>query len=212
MKNKNKMRKLYNNIFSGVSISLVVRITIMCIVLSAIVVSFYYQISRRFSAAQEIGDPKSELETCLTKDFVANYPNNPRDVVRWYNRILTLFYSEKLKDDQLEKLCDQARILMDKELLSQNPRDVYISRVKQDIEMYSIRESSIIEHIEGSNSDVKYVVADNGDDLAYVNTQYVTKEAGVLINTNQEYCLRKDGAGRYRILAYELAGNKEEKK
>lgn len=209
---KNKIRQFYNNVFSGVSISLVIRVTVMCIVLSAIVVSFYYQISHRFSAAQETGNPKSELETCLTKDFVANYPNNPRDVVRWYNRIITLYYSEKLKDDQLEKLCDQARLLMDKELLSQNPRDVYISSVKQDIEMYSIRESSIIEHDEGSNSDVKYAVANNGDDLAYVVTHYVTKEAGILSSTYQEYCLRKDGAGRYRILAYELAGNKEEKK
>lgn len=182
----------------------VLRVTIMTIVMAAIIVSFYYQISHRFSAGEEgkTGNA-NELEICLTHDFSAEYPQSPKDVIRWYDRIITLFYSEKLSNKEIEKLCDQVMCLMDKELQAENPRDVYMSSVKQDIEIYKNRNAKIVETDEGTVDDVEYATSPTGDNLAYVVSRYFTSEANSYVTTYQKYCLRRDGSGKYKILAFE---------
>lgn len=181
-----------------------IRVTIMCIVMAVIIVSFYWSLSKRLSVRNEGPTNQNELEICLTQDFVSNYPSSPKEVVRWYNRIITLFYSEKLKNSDIEKLCDQLILLMDKELQSDNPRDTYIASVKQEIKQYQERKKSIISHDEGSAEAVKHVTSADGDSLAFVTSYYMTQEANVLNSSYQTYCLRRDGTGKYRILTFAM--------
>lgn len=202
MKKKNGLS--FSKIFGGSDASTIIRVSIMCIVMASIIVSFYYQLSHRLSSSEEKVKTDNELTICLTQDFVSNYPSSPKDVVRWYNRIITLFYSEKLKNSEVETLCDQVRALLDKELLAENPRDVYISSVKQDIQLYKARNSKIIEHDEGTNDDVVFATSLDGDNMAYVESYYFTQESNQYVSTYQTYCLRRDGSGKFKILAFNL--------
>lgn len=182
-----------------------IRITIMCIVMAVIIVSFYWQLSKRLSVRDEGGpNNQSELEICLTQDFVNNYPSSPKEVVRWYNRIITLFYSKKLKNHEVEVLCDQLILLMDKELQSDNPRDTYVASVKQEIRVYNERNKLIISHDEGKAENVRHVNSKNGDNLAFVTCHYMISEANVLSGSYQTYCLRRDGSGKYKILTFAM--------
>lgn len=196
------MKKFFERFFGGSGTGAVIRVTLMTIVMAAIIVSFYYQVSHRLSSNEESGAADNELDICLTQDFIANYPESPREVVKWYNRITVLYYSGELSAHETEQLCDQMICLMDKELLADNPRDVFISSVKQDIEIYKQRNKKVISTDEGKNSDVKYAKKD-GDDLAYVTSYYFTQEASQYVSTYQTYCLRRDGAGKYKILAFQ---------
>lgn len=182
----------------------VIRVTITTIIMACIIVAFYYQLSHRLSSGEERGVEVNELEICLTQDFISNYPESPKKVVEWYNRIITLFYKEKLKNGEIEDLCDQLILLMDKELSAKNPRDTYIASVKQDIEMYKQRNKKIVSTDVAGNDQIKYVTAKNGDDLAYVTSYYFTQEASSYVSSYQTYCLKKDGAGKYKILSFAL--------
>lgn len=198
------MRKKLKKIILGSGTGSVVRVSIMGIVMAAIIVSFYYQLSHRLSAGEEGGEAMDELKICMTQDFISNYPESPREVVKWHNRITKLFYSGELSNKEVENLCDQMICLMDKELISDNPRDILIASTKQDIERYKVRDKKIVSTDVGSNDDIKYTTAANGDDLAYVTSYYFVQEASKYVSTYQTYCLRRDGNGRYKILAFEL--------
>lgn len=78
----------------------------------------------------------TEIQKLITKNLDTNYPATPREVVKYYNRILECFYDDTYTDDELESLADQARKLLDDELLENNPRDQYLSDLKADIEDY----------------------------------------------------------------------------
>ena len=186
----------------------VIRVTITGIIMACIIVAFYYQLSHRLSSNEERGVKVDELEICLTQDFISNYPESPKKVVEWYNRIITLFYSENLKNHEIEDLCDQLILLMDKELSAKNPRDTYVATVKQDIEMYKQRNKKIVSTEVAANDQIKYVTAKNGDDLAYVISYYFTQEASSYVSSYQTYCLKRDGAGKYKILSFALTDDK----
>ena len=108
-----------------------IRITISVILCVGIVCGYYYYLSNsNGNHAQEEEKETSEVDKILAKDFSKEYPTTPRAVVKWYNRIITAYYSEEYTDEQLEQMADQARMLMDDELLSYNPRDVYLESLK----------------------------------------------------------------------------------
>lgn len=200
------MKKIFSKIF-GEDVS-VVRVTIMCIVLCTIVVSFYMMLSKSLSSPEETNiSSGDELDIVITQDFVNNYPQNPKEVVKWYNRIITLYYDENLKNKKIEALCDQARMLLDRKLLDANDRDVFVERVKQEIADYKMHNRKIISSDVGSTNDVRYMVV-NGDEMAYVTSYYFMVENNVSSSQYQTYALKRDGAGRYKIVAFQLTDEK----
>lgn len=199
MKPENKPRF---NFFGGKGS--VARISIVAIIIAVIIVSYYFMLSKRFSSTEETTSVETnELDTCLTQDFVKNYPNSPRDVVRWYNRITKVCYGENPSNGQIDKLCDQLRLLMDNELLANNPKGNQLAGLKMDIAKYKDRKRTIYTTSEGEISDVKYVTAKNGDNLAYVTAAYYVREASSSSTNYQTFCLRRDGQGKYKIVAFQ---------
>lgn len=199
MKPENKPRF---NFFTGKGS--IARISIMVVIIAIIVVSYYFMLTKRFSSSEETSSvATNELDVCLTQDFVKNYPNSPRDVVRWYNRITKVCYGENPNNGQIDKLCDQLRLLMDNELLANNPKGNQLAGLKMDIEKYKNRKRTIYTTSEGEHSDVRYVTAKNGDDLAYVTAAYYIREASSSSTNYQTFCLKRDGQGKYKIIAFQ---------
>ena len=139
----------------------------------------------------------------LKKDFEKNYPKTPREVVKWYNRIITAFYGEEYTDDELEDMADQVRMLMDDELLSYNPRDTYIKNLKADIEDYKTRKKTIVQSSVSDSNDITYATV-QGDYCAYVDAYYFSREASDYSRTYEEFVLRKDDDGHWKILTFRL--------
>lgn len=96
---------------------------VVCVVI--IVGLFWYTAAKKGNSAEN-NDDLTEVEKVITKNLEKNYPETPREVVKFYNRIITCFYDEEYTDDELYELGDQARLLMDDELLENNSRDDYL--------------------------------------------------------------------------------------
>ena len=180
----------------------VIRIGIFVIISAVLIVSYYFYLSHGRTKKDQAPAEQTEIEKVLTVDFTTKYPQTPREVIKWYNRILRLYHSPDVSDTQIEMLCDQARMLMDEELLAANPKESYVSSVKEEAKEYKSRGKKMLKAEVADTGDVDYKKS-NGDELAYVLTNYVTSEGNEYQNVYQKYVLRKDKDGNWKILGFE---------
>lgn len=181
-------------------------IGIACIIL--ICVGFYFFSQKNSTTEKQL----TEVEKIITKDVESNYPKTPREVVKLYNRIIACYYGEELKNAEVEKLADQMLLLLDEDLLVINTRDEYIDSVKADIRTYKAQKKKVVSTTVCDSNEVKYVDdvkegTSEVDKIAYVNASYFVNTDGTFAYTYQQYVLRKDDNGRWKILTfYEVEG------
>lgn len=155
----------------------------------------------------------TEVEKIILRDLDSNYPKTPREVVKFYNKIISAYYGgEEVTDEQLEKLVDQMICILDEDLLLVNPRDEYYQSVVSDIASYKEQNKKVVSTTVSSSNEVKYVTdvkdgTTEKDELAYVNTSYFVNTDGEFAYTYQQFVLREDEDGRWKILVfYEVEG------
>ena len=93
-----------------------VRIVIIAVVLVGLVCGGFYYMSSKKDVSVENKTELTTLDKLILKDLESNYPSTPRAVVKLYNQIITCYYSAEFKDDEFEKLVDQALLLFDDEI------------------------------------------------------------------------------------------------
>jgi hypothetical protein len=181
-------------------------IGIACIIL--ICVGFYAFSQKNVTTEKEL----TEVEKLIVKDLESNYPKTPREVVKLYNKIVTCYYSGDIKSAEIEKLADQMLLIMDEDLLLVNPRDEYLNSVKADIRKYKAEKKKVVSTNVCDSNEVKYVDdqkegTSEVNKIAYVDASYFINIDGKFAYSYQQFVLRKDDNGRWKILAfYETEG------
>lgn len=178
----------------------IIGISVLCI---ALIVGYYYYLSHKDKKDVETGTKVGAVAEVLLEDLDKNYPPTPREVVKFYNQILTCFYNEDYDDDQLEALGDQARKLMDTELLNNNPKEIYLSSLKKEVEEYKDKGQTLADTTVSSSNEIDYKTVD-GKECAFVTASYFIKEGNSYNRTYQEYILRKDTDKNWKIVGYQL--------
>ena len=178
----------------------VIKAVITILIILLIVGAYYFFTTQRRTSVEDTVE-LTEIQKLITKNLDANYPATPREVVKYYNRILECFYDDTYTDDELESLADQARKLLDDELLENNPRDQYLSDLKADIEDYHNKSKTIRSSNVCDSNDVVYQTVD-GRECAYVTASYFMNENNSFDRTNEMYVLRKDDDGDWKILVF----------
>ena len=186
-------------------------IAIACI--SVICASFFFFSQNNQDSEKNL----TEMEKVIVKDLEKNYPKTPREVVKFYNRIVKCYYGSQVPTkDEVGDLVDQMLCLMDEDLLLVNPRDEYFNSVVNDINQYKREKKQLVSTDVCDTNDVKYVTDEkNGDDekdkLAYVDASYFMNTDGKFSYTYQQFVLRQDDAGNWKILTfYQIEGEKSE--
>lgn len=183
----------------------IIKYVIIGIVLAVLIVSYfiYLQKNPATSKTNDTSTQMSELDKVLAKDFSKDYPSTPREVVKWYNRILMLYYSEELDEGELDSLTSQAMALFDMDLIENNPKEIYMTSVKAEIDDYKDKGRKLVTADVADSEDVVYETV-RGDDMAYIVGHYFVKENTSYSDTYQKYVLRKDADGKWKILGYQL--------
>ena len=181
---------------------------VIAVVLIGIIVGGYYGFTvYRNHISAEDATVLTEVQKVITKNLDTTYPPTPREVVKFYNRIMTCFYNESYTDVELYALGDQARELFDEELLDNNPREEYFKRLEEEIDEYHDK-SKIIVNTSVCDSNEVLMLDVDGDECAYVTASYFVKEESGSNRTHQMYVLRKDEDGRWKILVfYQIEGD-----
>ena len=185
------------------------RIGIAVICMASLVVGYYAYLSHRNDKVKpEENVETTEVQAIINKKFTTDYPATPRAVVKWYNRIITAFYAEEFDQGQLEKMADQARFLMDDELLKYNPRDTYMASLSMEIEDFHNRSRTIVSSTVSDSKEVQYKTV-NGYECAFVSVYYFIREGSSYTRTYEDFCLRKDAKGHWKILTWRLSTEDE---
>jgi uncharacterized protein YxeA len=176
----------------------VVIVALLCI--AGICVGFYFANSR--SASSDEVD-LTKVQKIVTRDLENDYPATPREVVKYYNKIITSYFNESYSDEEFTALAEHAQGLFDDELLANNPLETYEQDIKDEIAEYESKSRVIRQTNVCDSDDVEYVTdSNNGDKLAYVTANYFVKEGNSYERTYQMYVLRKDANENWKILTY----------
>ncbi len=186
------------------------RIVILAIVIVAAICTAFYIVNNNSKKESAKEAELTEIQKITTRNMEKDYPATPREVIKFYNRIVKCYYGRQYSDDELEQLADQALSMFDDDLLKKNQKESYIESVKSDAAQYEEDNKSISQTDVCDSNDVKYMT-DNGDDIAYVTASYFIKNGSSYTKTYQEYVLRKDGDGDWKILTfYKIEGESSE--
>lgn len=179
-----------------------IRIIVAVALCVGLVCWYYYYISNREANTTEtVSENATEVEKILAKDFTNDYPSTAREVVKWYNRIITALYAEDYDEDEFDAMADQLRALLDEDLLELNPRDSYIDSLQADVDDYKEREKRILQSSVSDSDDIDYVTIE-GSYCAYVKSYYFSREGSDFSRTYEEFVLRKNDDGQWKILSF----------
>ncbi|MCM1107312.1 MAG: hypothetical protein NC355_10255 [Blautia sp.] len=177
-----------------------VRLIILAVVCVALICGGFFLLKSRMGGEEE---ELTKVQKIVTRNLEADYPPTPREVIKFYNRIITSYYEGGYTDEEFEALTDQALLLFDDELASNNPKDAYQKQIQEEVEDYKSRKRSISSTSVCDTRDVVWLTdPDTGDELAYVTASYFVKENSSFDRTYQEYVLRKDDGEHWKILTY----------
>lgn len=190
---------------AGIVIAVVLCVAFVC-------GGFYYV--KNYLGKNRGGDELTEVQKLIARDLSQQYPTTPREVVKFYNRVILAYYEEELTDEEFDALADQALLLFDAELVKENPKDSYVKSVRADVADFAARKRSITKANVCDTKDVVYRDdPSNGDEIAFVLASYFVKASSNYDKTYQQYVLRKDADGNWKILTYyqvEGKGSEEE--
>lgn len=190
MKNRKNIKKLV----------MVTLIIVLCVVL-------YYRYANKdksgSTGTDANNDGLSEVEKILTKNLDEIYPTTPLEVVKFFTRIQKCYYNEDNTDEVVKELAQQARKLMDEELIKNNPEGEYFEELNEEIDAYGNSKKKISNIIFDKTNDVVYSTVD-GVKAASLNCTYYVQSGSKITTTTEVYILRKNDAGQWKIYGWKL--------
>ncbi|KAI4452118.1 hypothetical protein C823_006687 [Eubacterium plexicaudatum ASF492] len=180
-----------------------VKMGISAVLVIAVIVGCYYYMTHRKTVPAEDDVEITQLQQVLSKQLDHAYPPTPREVIKFYNRIIECAYGSEYNEEQFQKLMTQARKLMDVELLENNPQDTYQKQLLQEITSYQENSIKILQTRVCDSDEVRYKEIE-GRKCAYVQAIYFMKQGKDFIKTYQDYLLRQDKEKKWKIVAYHL--------
>ena len=107
----------------------VLRWIVIGAILAALVLGYYWYLSNLDHSNDNESSKETkveEVDRILNKDLDAAYPETPRGVVKWYNRIITEYYAREHSDSEITGLANQTTNLNG--LTSQKPLALIIGK------------------------------------------------------------------------------------
>ncbi len=184
------------------------RVTIVAFCLIILIVGYYAYLSNRRREARAESKMTLVQET-LSRNLQDDYPATPKEVIKYYNRILQCFYNEECTDQEIEDLGHKARELYDDELLEQNELGSYMIQLKGDIQEFKDSKRSISSFSVAASTSVVYDTVD-GYDFARILCGYNVRESKQNQSVKQVYLLRKDKNSKWKIYGWEDASKLRE--
>lgn len=184
-------------------------ITTVVTILAAIGIIVVYFSMTKAPQTEDIITSDTELGKILSKDLEANYPETPREVLKFYGRMASCLYKEELTGDDIEKLAKKMRQLFDNELLENNPEEEYIKQVKNDVEDAHAIKKKIRSYLVDSASDIEY---SNDKKYAICVMRFITQEEDKKKSYNkvfEKFILRLDDDDNWKILGWEKTKPKD---
>ncbi len=180
---------------------------VLAVMVITVFALYYYLVNK-----VERSDPEVEtsaVEDVLLKNLETDYPATVREVIKYYNEIMSCYYSENPTDEELKKLADKAMELYDAELVDYQSEEMYIEDLKAEIAAF-VASDTVLSHVALSSSTAVDYYTYNGRECAQIRCIYTMRQKTGLMTIKEVYVLRKDDSGRWKILGWTPAEDKTE--
>lgn len=145
----------------------------------------------------------TEVQNILAKDIERNYPATVREIVRLYSRISKCYYNETISASEFQQLVTMQRLLFDEEFLDNNPLESFVNNLSSEIEEMRKTKSTMISYrVQKQSSVVSWESGENK--FSSIVASYTLKEDSEYKKTYEEFLLREDESGRWKIVGWRL--------
>jgi hypothetical protein len=178
---------------------------VVVVIIAVLIVGAFAFVAYRNPKTVEDTPEVSELDELLNQNIEANYPSTPREVLKLYNRYLLCLYGtdgNDLTDDQRLGLSTKMRDLYDEELLAANTEEENLSNLTAELEAFRADGKDMIKANVSDSNDVEYIDVDGASGALVDASYFIRSGSKDFSRTYQEYLLRKDADGNWKILSF----------
>jgi hypothetical protein len=178
---------------------------VVVVIIAVLIVGAFAFVAYRNPKTVEDTPEVSELDELLNQNIEANYPATPREVLKLYNRYLLCLYGtdgDDLTDDQRLGLSTKMRDLYDEELLAANTEEENLSNLTAELEAFRADGKDMIKANVSDSNDVEYIDVDGASGALVDASYFIRSGSKDFSRTYQEYLLRKDADGNWKILSF----------
>ena len=151
----------------------------------------------------------TKVQEVLSRNLETNYPQTPKEVIKYYSEITKCFYDETYTEEELYDLAMKAMELYDHDLAANKPEEDYIRDLKSEIQVFKNNSNSISSYNISSSTDVYYFTED-GFDFARLYCTYNVRMGTVIQPVEEVFLLRKDLEGHWKIYGWDAASEHKE--
>lgn len=180
---------------------------VLAVMVITVFALYYYLVNKVDRSSPEV--ETTAVQDVLLRNLETNYPSTVREVIKYYNEIMNCYYKEKPTEEELKKLADKAMELYDTELGNFQSEEQYLEDLKAEIDAYSATET-VLSHVALSSSTAVDYYTYNGRECAQIRCIYTMRQKTQLMTIKEVYVLRKDDAGRWKILGWSPADDETE--
>lgn len=185
--------------------------TLIIFFAALIALGSYFYVTNKADNSQEV-TTTSEKDILLNYDMAGNYPKTVREAVKMHCRYLKYIYNEGLAkdftEDDLFVMNQKMRQLYDDELLEINQADQQLKALNKEMEVYKAKKQKIVSYTLAEASQIEYNT-DNGKEYAKMRVTIAMRIDGSSFSADEEYILRKDAEGKWKILGWQAVQQDE---
>lgn len=179
-------------------------VLLMSVFVVVVIYAYYYINNVTKPIIPDTIRKKTEAEILIEKDIELAYPATPTEVLRLHLRITKCLYNDKLTKEEIDDLVNQERILYDEELLEKNPVESQVRIINEEIERFHEADKEITNYLIENKENIKYWTE---EDIEYASivASISFAESKEIIKVFEEFTLRRDEDGQWKILGWELS-------
>ena len=185
---------------------------VLLILIAVLIVGAFALVAYRTPKTAEEATEVTEKDELMSKSITVNYPSTPREVMKLYNRYMLCLYGvegSELKDEEVRALGRKMREMYDEELLSANPEESHLLSLSQEIAAFRADDKVMIQANICDSNEVDYIDVEGASGALLEASYFVKKGSKEFTRTYQQFLLRKDDSGNWKILGFVKVGRGE---
>lgn len=144
------------------------------------------------------------VQEVLSRNLQTNYPQTPKEVIKYYSEITRCFYNEEYTEEELNALAMKAMELYDHDLVANNQGEQYLINLKNEIRTFKNNGYSISSYSTSSSTDV-YDFVEDGFQFSRLYCTYNVRMGTVIQPVEEIFLLRMDLDGHWKIYGWDEA-------
>lgn len=182
----------------------IISLVVFGVILVAIVAGYALHLNRQSKGDAERMVESTAVQKVLQRDLERNYPPTPKEVVKYYADITKCFYNEEYTEEELEQLAVKIQGVYDEELIANKTQEDYMTDLRSEIADMKKNKWTISSYVLSASVDVEEFT-ENGYSCARLYCTFNVKQStNGTARSMEQFVLRKDDDGHWKILGWEL--------